>query len=101
MIQQRNGKVWKFCKDNDAVSILWSSVRSLSMVEDKDMWVYGNTVVVICFEEVGQDCEDVVNGDALLTRKGGWLPRRNGEVRTEGPASESRRTATAWEEVVE
>jgi hypothetical protein len=46
------------------------------------LWVDGNTVVVICFEEVGRNCEDLVNGDALLTRKGGWL--RNGEVRTEG-----------------
>jgi hypothetical protein len=100
-IQQRNGKVWKFCKDNDAISILWSSVRSLSMVESKKhlyLWVYGNTVVVICFEDVGRDCEDVVNGDTLLTLKGGWL--RNNGVKTVSP-SESRRTATAREEVVE
>jgi hypothetical protein len=44
-IQQRNSKVWKFCKEKDAISILWSSVRGVSMVEYKDICTCGSMVI--------------------------------------------------------
>ncbi len=44
-IQQRNRKVWKFFKDNNVISILWSSMRSLVEVESKDICTCGSMVI--------------------------------------------------------